>query len=394
MTKQRGNQRSFETRAIHAGQGPDPLTGAIVQPIYTASTFVQDGIGENKGYLYSRSANPTRHTVEACLADLESAEAAYVFPTGLSAAATVVELLDAGSKIVAHDDLYGGVYRLLHDVRPRSGGHAITFVDFSDLDAVRAAVDADTDMLWFETPSNPQLKVVDLSAVAEIAKSVGALSVCDNTFSSPYCQRPLEFGIDIVIHSATKFLNGHSDLLAGVAAISPNAPGGIADQVKYLQNATGAVLSPMDCSVLLRSLKTLPIRMDRHCDNAMAIAQFLRDNQQAFRLQDVQYPGLSDHAGHDVAARQMSGFGAVLTLTVEGGLERADQVLRRTELFQFAVSLGGVESLIQHPATLTHATVPAERRQEIGIVDGLIRLSVGIEGADDLMADLQQALVV
>ncbi len=390
----KSNQLGFETRAIHAGQTPDPLTGAIIAPVYTASTFVQDGIGENKGYLYSRPGNPTRLTLEVCLADLESAETAFAFPTGLSAAATVLELLEAGSRIVAHDDLYGGVYRLLADLRPKNSGHEVIFVDFADIDAVKAATTNDTAMLWFETPSNPLTKIVDIRNIAEIGQSTDALTVCDNTFSSPFCQRPLELGIDIVVHSATKFLNGHSDLLAGVAAVSPSAPDGMADRLRYLQNAVGAVLSPNDCAMLLRSLKTLPIRMERHCQNAMRIATYLSENKSSLGIEKVLYPGLGDHPGHKIASQQMNGYGAVISLLLTGGQERADKVLRHTQLFQFAVSLGGVESLIQHPASLTHATVPVERREAVGVTDNLVRLSVGIESCDDLISDIEQALRV
>ena len=388
------NQLGFETRAIHAGQEPDPLTGAIIAPVYTASTFVQDGIGENKGFIYSRSGNPTRLTLEACIADLESAETAFAFPTGLAAAATVLELLNAGSHIVAHDDLYGGVYRLLAEIRQQTSAHKVTFVDFSDAEAVAAAVTDDTAMLWFETPSNPLTKIVDIRSIVEIAKKVDALTVCDNTFSSPFCQRPLEMGVSIAVHSATKFLNGHSDLLAGIAAVSPTAPIGIADRLRYLQNAVGSVLSPNDCAMLLRSLKTLPIRMERHCENAMRIANFLSDNKERLRLETVLYPGLPSHPGYNIAKQQMFGFGAVVSLLVDGGQERADKLLRHTNLFQFAVSLGGVESLIQHPASLTHATVPVAHREAVGIVDNLVRLSVGIESCDDLINDLEQALMV
>ncbi len=391
--KNKSNRLGFDTRAIHAGQEPDPLTGAIIAPVYTASTFVQDGIGENKGYIYSRPANPTRLSLEACVADLESAETAFAFPTGLAAAATILELLDAGSHIVAHDDLYGGVYRLLADLRPKTSGHKVTFVDFSNADAVKAASTNDTAMLWFETPSNPLTKIVDIRSIVEIANTVDALTVCDNTFSSPVCQRPLELGVSIVMHSATKFLNGHSDLLAGIAAVSPTAPEGIADRMRYLQNAVGSVLSPNDSALLLRSLKTLPIRMQRHCENATRIANFLSENKTRLGLETVLYPGLPDHPGHAVAKQQMNGFGAVVSLLVEGGQERADKLLQRTNLFQFAVSLGGVESLIQHPASLTHATVPVERREAVGVVDNLVRLSVGIEACDDLIADLEQALL-
>ncbi len=384
--------RNFNTRAIHAGQAPDPQTGAIIAPVYTASTYVQEGIGKNKGFIYSRTANPTRLTLEACLADLEGAQAAFAFPSGLAAAATVLELMDAGSHLVVHDDLYGGIYRLFADVRSRSSGHQVSFVDFSDLDSVRKSIKEETKMLWFETPSNPLLQIVDLEKIAVLAKSTNAISVCDNTFASPYCQRPLEHGIDIVVHSATKFLNGHSDLLAGVAAISGYAPEGVVDQLRFLQNALGSVLSPNDCAILLRSLKTLPVRMERHFHNAECIANFLFENQSRLGIESINYPGLKDHPGHEIAKSQMHGYGSIITIVVDGGLKRADAVLQRCSLFHFAVSLGGVESLIQHPSSMTHAAIPRKRREEIGLVDGLIRLSVGIESMDDLIVDLEQAL--
>ncbi|MCP5038948.1 MAG: PLP-dependent transferase [Rhodobacteraceae bacterium] len=389
MTKP--NQLNFDTRAIHAGQEPDPLTGAVVTPIIHATTFVQDGIDKNRGFVYSRSGNPTRLTVEACLADLESAKTAFAFPTGLSAAATILECVDAGAHIVAHADLYGGIHRLLNDVRTRSAGHQVTFVDFADTDAVAGVVNEKTTLLWYETPSNPMLKIVDIAAISQIAKSVGAMSVCDNTFSSPYLQRPLELGVDIVMHSATKFLSGHSDLMAGVAAVSASAPDGVAERLKLMQNATGAVLSAMDSSLLLRSVKTLPVRMERHCSNAKKITEHLLDNQTRYGITSVRYPGLPDHPGHDVAARQMRDFGSMISLYVDGGLQRLEQVMQRSHLFQFAVSLGGVESLIQHPASLTHKTVPKEKRDAEGVTDDLIRLSVGIEDASDLIADIKQA---
>lgn len=390
--KKRPNQQRFETRAIHAGQEPDPLTGAVVTPIVHASTFVQDGIGENRGYIYSRVGNPTRLTVERCVADLENAETAFAFPTGLAAAATVLEVLDHGSHIVAHDDLYGGIHRILQDVRTRSAGHRVRFVDFSDTDAVRAAVTADTSLLWYETPSNPMLRIVDIEAVSRIARENGALSVCDNTFASPYLQRPIDLGADIVIHSATKFLCGHSDMMAGIACVSPWAPDDVAERLKFLQNAVGAVLGVTDCAMLLRSLKTLPVRMDRHCRNARLVAEHFAETADRFGLDDVHYPGLPGHPGHDIAARQMSDFGAIVTLMLRGGLDRADTVLRRTGIFKFAVSLGGVESLIQHPASLTHKAVPAEKREKVGVTDGLVRISVGLEHASDLIADLESAL--
>jgi len=387
----KSNQLHFDTRAIHAGQEPDPQTGAVVTPIVHASTFVQDGIDKNRGFIYTRSGNPTRLTVEACLADLESAANAFVFPTGLSAAATILECVDAGAHIVAHADLYGGIHRLLADVRTRSAAHKVTFVDFADTDAVNAAITDKTALLWYETPSNPMLKIVDIAAISQIAKSAGAMSVCDNTFSSPYLQRPLELGVDVVMHSATKFLSGHSDLMAGVAAVSGNAPDGLSDRLKLMQNATGAVLSPMDSSLLLRSIKTLPVRMERHCASARKITEHLLENQTRYGISAVRFPGLPDHPGHDIAARQMRDFGSMISLYVDGGLARLEQIMQRSHLFAFAVSLGGVESLIQHPASLTHKTVPKEKRDAEGVTDDLIRLSVGIEDASDLIADLEQA---
>ena len=387
------SQLKFETRAIHAGQEPDPQTGAVVTPIVHSSTFVQDGIGENRNYVYARTANPTRLTLERCLADLEGAEVAFAFPTGLAAAATVLELADAGAHVIAHDDLYGGIHRLLQDVRPRSAGHQVSFVDFSDVDAVAAAVTSKTSLLWYETPSNPLLKVVDIAKISDIARSCGALSVCDNTFSSPYLQQPLELGADIAVHSATKFLNGHSDMLAGVAAISTSAPDWVVERITFMQNALGAVLGATESSLLLRSIKTLPLRMQRHCENARQVAEHFAENRDRYQLEAVHYPGLPDHPGYEVAARQMKDFGAIVTLLVHGGIERADRILRGCELFKFAVSLGGVESLIQHPASLTHDAVPKEKRDRVGVTDNLVRLSVGIEDAGDLIADLEQAFM-
>jgi cystathionine gamma-lyase len=389
----RPNQLAIETRAIHAGQQPDPLTGAVVQPIYTASTFVQDGIGQNRGYMYSRSRNPTRDTLEACLADLEGGRVARAFPTGLSAAATILEMLDAGARVVAHHDVYGGIYRLLSKVRNRSAGLDVAFVDFADVEAVRRTVTPDTKMLWFETPSNPLLEIVDIEAVVAIARKVGALTVCDNTFSSPYCQRPLEMGVDIVMHSATKFLNGHSDLLAGVVALSHAAPDKVVEDLTFLQNSVGAVLDPISCSTLLRSLKTLAVRMDRHVENAAAIAAFLDENRSRLRIERLIYPGLQDHPGHAIAQRQMKGFGSMISLAVEGGQARADRIAQDLELFAYAVSLGGVESLVQHPASMTHKILPPERRAALGVTDNLLRLSVGIENVGDLIADLDRAMM-
>jgi len=386
------NQLAIETRVIHAGQEPDPLTGAVVQPIYTSSTFAQDGIGKNKGYSYSRAANPTRATLEKCLASLESAGAAMAFPSGLSAAATVLELLSPGDHIVAHHDLYGGTHRMLTKIRNRSAGLNVEFVNFTDLEALDRAVTSDTKMLWFETPSNPLLEIVDIAEVAKIARASGALSVCDNTFSSPYCQRPLEMGIDIVVHSATKFLNGHSDLIAGVVALSEHIDEQIVEEMALLQKGVGAILDPISCHTLLRSLKTLAVRMDRHIENAGRIVSFLDENRSRLGIERLNYPGLPDHPGHEIAKRQMKGFGSLITFAVTGGIERANRIATGLNLFAFAVSLGGVEGLVQHPASMTHKSVPLELRERLGVTDNVLRLSVGIEHADDLIADLEGAL--
>lgn len=387
------NQAGFATRAIHVGQEPDPLTGAVIPPIYTATTYVQDGIGRSKGYDYTRSGNPTRNGLEKCLADLEGAEAAYVFPSGLSAAATLLEALPAGSSILAHNDLYGGVYRLLADVRPKTAGHRITFVDFSDADALKAAVEAHRpNLMWFETPSNPTLRIVDLSLVAKLGSEAGAITVCDSTFSSPAGQRPIEHGIHAVVHSATKMLNGHSDLLGGVVAVAARAPGDLAKKIGYLQNALGAVMSPVDCALLHRSLKTLELRSQRQSESALKIAENLAARAGELGLTRVVYPGLKSHPQHEMATRQMLNFGCVVSMDVAGDQARVERILTATRYFRFAVSLGSVESLIQHPASLTHAVVPDERRNDLGIGPQLIRLSVGLEDPVDLEHDLVQAL--
>ncbi len=389
------NQAAFATRAVHVGQEPDPLTGAVIPPVYHATTFVQDGIGRSKGFDYSRSGNPTRNMLELCLADLEGAETAHVFPSGLSAAATLLEVLPAGSSILAHHDLYGGVYRLLADVRPVTAGHRINFVDFSDIDALKQAVAAHRpNLLWFETPSNPTLRIVDLAAIARIGNEVNAITVCDSTFSSPAGQRPIEHGIHVIVHSATKMLNGHSDLLGGVVAVSATAPAGLAERIKYLQNALGAVMSPTDCALLHRSLKTLEIRSARQSASALSLATSLQRRADELRLDRVVYPGLESHPQHALAARQMFNFGCVISIELAGDIGRVERVLTATRYFRFAVSLGSVESLIQHPASLTHAAVPEDRRSATGIGPQLIRLSIGLEDPVDLEQDLVQALKI
>ncbi|OYQ32905.1 cystathionine beta-lyase [Niveispirillum lacus] len=385
--KDRANRQGFATRAIHAGQQPDPTTGAIMVPIYATSTFVQESPGVHKGYEYARSQNPTRMAYEACIADLESGHRGYAFASGLAAEATILELLDAGAHVIASDDLYGGTYRLLHRVRSRTANLSVTTVDLSDLAAVKAAIRPETRMIWVETPTNPLLKLADLEALAHLAKTHNLISVADNTFASPWIQRPLEQGFDIVVHSATKYLNGHSDMVGGVAVV--REAGEIADRMAFLHNAVGAIQGPFDSFLVMRSLKTLALRMERHCQNAAVIADWLEKHPLVAK---VRYPFLPSHAQHDLAKRQMRAGGGMVTIHLKGGLEPARRMLERTELFSLAESLGGVESLIEHPAIMTHASIPPEQRAAIGIDDGLVRLSVGVEDVNDLLADLEQAL--
>ncbi|QWK81772.1 trans-sulfuration enzyme family protein [Ochrobactrum sp. BTU1] len=387
------NRAGFATRAIHIGQEPDPLTGAVIPPVYHATTYVQDGIGSSKGFDYSRSGNPTRNSLELALADLEGAQVAFAFPSGLAAAATLIETLPTRSSILAHKDLYGGVYRLIADVRPVTAGHTVDFVDFSDAAALAEAVaSSKPDMMWFETPSNPTLRIVDLSLVSRLGAQAGAITVCDSTFSSPAGQRPIEQGIDVVVHSATKMLNGHSDLLGGVVAVSAHAPREIGSRIKYLQNALGSVMSPTDCALLHRSLKTLEIRSFRQSQTALHLAQVLERRRGELGLRKVMYPGLASHPQHDMAAKQMLNFGCVVTIEVEGDLSRVERILTSTRYFHFAVSLGSVESLIQHPFSLTHAVVPEDQKSDLGITEQMIRISIGLEDPADLEADLVDAL--
>ncbi|MDH3473184.1 MAG: cystathionine gamma-synthase [Rhodospirillales bacterium] len=383
----RPNRLGFATRTIHAGQSPDPSTGAIMPPIYATSTYVQESPGVHKGYEYSRSQNPTRMAYERCIADLESGTAGFAFASGLAAEATVLDLLESGSHVIAMDDLYGGTYRLFENVRKRSAGLAFSFVDLSDPAALGAAIQPKTRLIWVESPTNPLLKLVDLEAVAEIGKTRGILTVCDNTFASPWVQRPLELGFDLVMHSATKYLNGHSDMVGGVL-VSGAAPE-VTEHLAFLQNAVGGVQGPFDSFLALRGLKTLALRMERHCANAAAVAEFLAGHP---KIETVYYPGLASHPQHQLARRQMRGFGGMVTAVLGGGLETARRFLERVEIFALAESLGGVESLIEHPAIMTHASIPAGNRAALGISDGLVRLSVGVEEQDDLIADLVQAL--
>ena len=384
MNKQ-GQPLDFATRVIHAGQTPDPSTGAIMTPIYATSTYVQQSPGVHQGFEYSRSQNPTRHAYERCLADLESGSRGFAFASGMSAIATVLELIDSGSHILAMNDLYGGSFRLFDQVRQRSAGLTFSFADLSNPAAIAPLIRPETRMIWVESPTNPMLTLVDLAAVARVAKANNLLFVVDNTFASPYLQRPLEYGADIVVHSATKYLNGHSDVVGGAVVVDDNE---LAERLGYLQNAVGAIAGPFDSFLALRGLKTLALRMQRHCENAHKIAQWLETHPS---VDHVLYPGLTSHPQHELAVRQMPGFGGMITFFIKGGLEAARQFLERCRLFALAERLGGVESLIEHPGIMTHASVPPETRAALGISDALIRLSVGVEDAADLISDLSHA---
>lgn len=380
-------QHGFETRVIHAGQHPDPSTGAIMPPIFQTSTYVQSSPGVHKGYEYSRSQNPTREALERCVADLEGGRRGYAFASGLAGMSTVLELLDAGAHIVASDDLYGGSFRLFERVRKRSMGLQVSFIDMSDPQAVRAALRPETKMVWVETPSNPLLKLIDLEAVAAIAREAGLIAVADNTFASPWGQNPLALGFDIVVHSTTKYLNGHSDVVGGIAVVG-NEPrqADWAEQLAFLHNAVGAIAGPFDSFLALRGVKTLALRMERHNRSALALAQWLEAHPKVAR---VHYPGLESHPQHALAKRQMRGGGGMISIDLASDLAGSRRFLEKVRLFALAESLGGVESLIEHPAIMTHASIPAEQRAALGINDTLIRLSVGIEALDDLKADLE-----
>ena len=386
-TPARPNRLGFGTRAIHAGQQPDPTTGAIMTPIYASSTYVQESPGVHKGYEYSRTHNPTRAAYEACIADLESGTRGFAFASGLAATATLLDLFETGSHIVVMDDVYGGTYRLFERVRRRSAGLDFTFVDLSDTAGLEAAIRENTKLIWIETPTNPLLKLVDLEAVTAIAKARGILTCCDNTFASPWVQRPLEHGCDIVMHSATKYLNGHSDMVGGILVVGDNAD--LAEELAFLINAVGGIQGPFDAFLALRGLKTLALRMERHGESAQQVAEFLEKHP---KVSQVHYPGLASHPQHGLAQRQMRGGGGMVTAVLHGGLEESRRFLERVEIFALAESLGGVESLIEHPAIMTHASIPPDIRATLGISDGLVRLSVGVEEVDDLIADLRQAL--
>ncbi|HEX5685503.1 MAG TPA: PLP-dependent aspartate aminotransferase family protein [Ideonella sp.] len=383
-------KHGFNTRVIHGGQHPDPTTGAIMPPIYATSTYVQSSPGVHKGYEYSRSQNPTREAFERCVADLENAQRGYAFASGLAAMSTVLELLDSGAHVIASDDLYGGTFRLFERVRRRSAGHQFSFIDMTDPAAVREAIRPNTKMVWVETPSNPLLKLIDLEAVAGIARQHNLLAVADNTFASPWGQRPLELGFDIVVHSTTKYLNGHSDVVGGVAVVGREPRHAeIAEQLAFLHNAIGSIAGPFDSFLALRGVKTLALRMERHSQSALHLAQWLEAQP---KVAKVHYPGLESHPQHALAKRQMRAGGGMISIDLKGDLAGARRFLETCELFALAESLGGVESLIEHPAIMTHASIPAEQRAKLGIGDTLIRLSVGVEDVQDLQDELTRAL--
>ena len=387
-----GRKLDFGTRVIHGGQRPDPLTGAIMTPVYLSSTYVQDSPGVHKGYDYARTRNPTRDALQAALANLENGTAAFAFASGMAAAATLMELLDANSHIIASHDLYGGSYRLFEKIRKRTAGLEVSFVNLADPSALTAAIRPNTRMVWMESPTNPMLNLIDLAAVAQLARQHGIFSVCDNTFASPYVQRPLDLGVDLVMHSATKYLNGHSDVLGGAIIVRDAA---LAEQLKFLQNGLGSMSGAFDSFMLLRGIKTLAVRMERHCANALRIAQHLESHP---AIKAVRYPGLASHPQHELARRQMlGGFGGIIAVELKARsgatqLATAQRFLERCKLFSLGESLGGVESLIEHPGLMTHSGLPAQMRAELGISDGLVRVSVGIESADDLIAELDAAL--
>jgi len=386
--KTKDTRHGFNTRAIHAGQSPDPTTGAVMQPIYATSTYAQESPGQHKGYEYSRTQNPTRMAYERCVADLENGLQGYAFASGLASTATILDLLDSGDHVVAMDDMYGGTYRLFERVRKRSAGLNFSFVDLRDKKALESALRPNTKLIWVETPTNPTLKIADLTMIAEVAHKHGALAACDNTFASPCLQRPLDHGFDMVMHSATKFLNGHSDMVGGMVVVGDKSE--LAERLAFLHNSVGAVAGPFDSFLALRGLKTLALRVQRHSENGLELAGWLEKHP---KVQSVTYPGLASHPQHALAKRQMhGGFGGMVTIYLKGGEPEARRFLENCELFTLAESLGGVESLIEHPGIMTHASVPPEVRRSLGISDSLVRLSVGVEDVNDLRTDLEHAL--
>ena len=383
-----GHTLDFATRVIHGGQQADPLTGAVMTPIYLTSTYVQESPGVHKGFDYARTRNPTRDALQAALANLENGTAAFAFASGMAASSTLIDLLDAKSHLIASHDLYGGSYRLFEKIRKRSAGLEVSFVNLADPSAFEAAIRPNTRMVWMESPTNPMLNLVDIAAIAALARKRGIISVCDNTFATPFIQRPLDLGVDIVMHSATKYLNGHSDVLSGAVIVRDQA---LAEQLKFLQNGLGGISGAFDSFMLLRGLKTLAIRMERHCANGLRIAQHLEGHP---AIKSVRYPGLASHPQHELARRQMvGGFGGIIAAELKGDLGTTRRFLERCHLFSLAESLGGVESLIEHPGLMTHSGLPAQMRADLGISDGLVRLSVGIESVADLIAELDAALV-
>ncbi|MCC2972077.1 PLP-dependent aspartate aminotransferase family protein [Massilia sp. IC2-476] len=387
MTDQK---KHLATRVIHGGQAPEPATGAVMPPIFATSTFRQESPGVHKGLDYGRSHNPTRWALERCVADIESGSAAFAFASGLAAIAAVLELLPANSHIVAGDDMYGGTFRLFERVRRKSAGHTFSYADLTDPDALAKALTPETKLVWVETPTNPMLKLADLAAIAALCRARGVITVCDNTFASPIVQRPLELGFDIVVHSTTKYMNGHSDVIGGVAVVGKEERhAALGEQLGFIQNAVGAIQGPFDSFLVLRGIKTLALRVERSSANALALAQWL---QQQPKVRKVFYPGLESHPQHALARRQMNGFGGIVSIDLATDLAGARRFLEACEVFTLAESLGGVESLIEHPALMTHASIPAEQRAELGIGDGLIRLSVGIEHLEDQRDDLRRAL--
>ena len=380
------NRPSFATRVIHGGQQHDPTTGAVMQPIYQTSTYAQESPGKHKGFVYARGHNPTRFAYERCIADLENGTRGFAFASGMGAISTMLEMFPAGSHIIATDDVYGGTFRLFERVRKDSANTSFSYVDLTNPENLLDAIRPETKLVWIETPTNPLLKVIDIEAVVKIAHEAGVTVGVDNTFASPYCQRPLDLGADIVMHSATKFLNGHSDVVAGVLVVKDDER---AEKLAFLQNSVGAQLGPQDSFLALRGVKTLALRMERHCQSGQRIAEWLEAHP---AVEKVLHPGLESHPQHAIAKRQMDGFGGMITIYLKGGLEASRTFLERVRIFTLAESLGGVESLIEHPAIMTHASIPKDRREEMGIADGLVRISVGVEDCDDLISDLEQAL--
>lgn len=380
--------KHLETKVIHAGQSPDPSNGAVIPPIVTASTYKQSSPGVHQGYEYSRAQNPTRFAYERCIADLEGGKRAFAYASGLAAISSVLECLSPGDHIIASSDLYGGTYRLFQRIKNQSQGLNFNFVDCTKIENVINAINEKTRLIWIETPSNPQLSVIDLSKMVDIAKEHDILTACDSTFATPMLQRPLDFGVDVVVHSATKYINGHSDSINGVIASKNDK---LIQQLELLQYAIGAVPSPFDCYLVLRGIKTLALRMERHSDNAMQLAQWLDTHP---KVKQVIYPGLQHHPQHTIAKQQMSAFGGMISLELHADLAQTKRVLENVQIFTLAESLGGVESLIEHPAIMTHASIPAKERKKLGISDSFIRLSVGIEHIDDLKEDLHQALAL